>query len=74
MVSGGGGKDTKIYNYTSNNIVNYTSTIGGYFQESAVKIVASDGFLTVFLTSFSVNGCFIDNLGGADIYVFRVAV
>ncbi len=74
VVTGGGGKDTRIYNYTSNNIVNYTSTIGGYFQESGIKIVASDGFLTVFLTSFSVNGCFIDNLGGADVYVFRVAV
>lgn len=74
IMSHGGTKDTKVINYTRNNMVTYSKIIGGYFQDNAVKIIIKDNLLITFMTTHSNNSNFMDNFGGSDIFVFASSI
>lgn len=66
----GGTKNTRVVNYTKNNLATYSNTIGGFFQDNAVKILIRDNKVITFMTTHSNNSSFMNNYGGSDIFVF----
>lgn len=68
--SHGGTMNTRVINYTTNNIVSYSNVLGGYYQDNAVRIIVKNDLVITFMNTKSNNANFLSNYGGSDIFIF----
>lgn len=66
-----GVKDTRLINYSRNNLATYSAIIGGFMPDDAHTIIIKEDYAILFLTSMSYNTSFINNYGNKDVFIIK---